>query len=58
MGYLKGKSPLPMSGRHASLKCRSENRKFWAEGCYLPAVGMNEATIAKCIREQEQTDIA
>ncbi|MFU0811312.1 MAG: hypothetical protein ACFWTL_06635 [Atopobium sp.] len=47
-----------MSGRHASLKCRSENRKFWAEGCYLPAVGMNEATIAKCIREQEQADIA
>ncbi len=39
MGYLKGKSPLPMSGRHASLKCRSGNRKFWegAAACPLSA---------------------
>ena len=58
MGCLKGKSPLLMSGRHASLKCRFGNRKFWAEGCHVSAVGLNEATIAKYIREQEQADIA
>ncbi len=58
MGYLKGKSALLMSGRHASLKCRSGTRKFWAEGHRVSAVGMNEATIAKCIREQEAADIA
>lgn len=58
MGCLKGKSPLPMSGRHANLKYRSGNRKFWAEGCCVSTVGMNEATIAKCIREQEAADIA
>ncbi len=27
------------------------NRKFWAEGYYVSTVGLNEATIAKYIRE-------
>lgn len=31
---------------------------FWAEGHYVPTVGLSEATIAKYIREQEQADIA
>lgn len=44
--------------RHASLKYKFGNRKFWAEGCYVSAVGLNEATIAKYIREQESHDIA
>ena len=43
MGYLKGKFG---------------NRKFWAEGYYVSTVGLNEATIAKYIREQESRDIA
>ena len=58
MGYLKGKSSLLMFDRHANLKYKFGNRKFWAEGYYVPAVGLNEATIAKYIREQEQADIA
>ena len=58
MGCLKGKSSLLMSGRHANLKYKFGNRKFWAEGCYVSTVGLNEATIAKYIREQEQADIA
>ena len=57
-GCLKGKSPLLMSGRHANLKHEFGNRKFWAEGYYVSTVGLNEATIAKYIREQEQADIA
>lgn len=58
MGCLKGKSSLLMSDKHANLKHRFGNRKFWAEGYYVSTVGLNEATIAKCIREQEQADIA
>ena len=58
MGYLKGKSSLLMSGRHANLKHKFGNRKLWAEGYYVSTVGLNEATIAKYIREQEQADIA
>ena len=58
MGYLKGKSSLLMFDRHANLKYKFGNRKFWAEGYYVSTVGLNEATIAKRIREQERADIA
>ena len=58
MGYLKGKSSLLMFDKHANLKHKFGNRKLWAEGCCVPAAGMDGATIAKYIREQEQADIA
>lgn len=58
MGYLKGKSSLMILDRHANLKCKFGNRKFWAEGYYVSTVGLNEAMIAKYIREQEKHDIA
>lgn len=58
MGYLKGKSSLMIFDRHANLKYKFGNRKFWAEGYYVSTVGLNEATIAKYIREQEKHDIA
>ncbi len=58
MGCLKGKSPPLMSGRHANLRYKFGNRKFWAEGHCVSTVGLNEVTIAKCIREQEAADIA
>lgn len=58
MGYLKGKSSLMIFDRHASLKYKYGNRKFWAVGYYVSTVGVNEKTIAKYIREQEAADIA
>ena len=58
MGYLKGKSSLMIFDRHANLKYRFGNRKFWAEGHCVSTVGLNGAAIAKCIREQEARDIA
>ena len=58
MGYLKGKSALMMSGRRANLKYKFGNRRFWSEGYYVSTVGLNEATIAKYIREQEAHGIA
>ncbi|WP_303861425.1 IS200/IS605 family transposase [Senegalimassilia anaerobia] len=58
MGYLKGKSSLMIFDKHANLKHRFGNRRFWAEGCYVSTVGLNEATIAKYIREQGAADIA
>ena len=58
MGYLKGKSSLLMFDRHANLKYKYGNRKFWAEGYYVSTVGLNEATIRKYILEQENADIA
>lgn len=56
MGYLKGKSALMMFERHANLKYKFGNRKFWAEGYYISTVGLNEATVRKYVREQEMHD--
>ena len=58
MGYLKGKSALMIFDKHANLKYKFGNRYFWSEGYYVSTVGLNEATIAKYIREQEKHDIA
>ena len=56
MGYLKGKSAMMIFDRHSNLKYKFGNRHFWAEGYYVSTVGLNEATIAKYIREQEKSD--
>ena len=58
MGYLKGKSSLMIFDKHANLKYRFGNRKFWAEGYYVSTVGLNEATIKKYMEDQEKHDIA
>ncbi|PHM61553.1 IS200/IS605 family transposase [Xenorhabdus ishibashii] len=57
MGYLKGKSSLMIFDKHANLKYKFGNRKFWSEGYYVSTVGLNEATIRKYIREQEKSDL-
>lgn len=57
MGYLKGKSSLLMLDRHANLRYKFGNRKFWAEGRCVSTVGLNESTIGKCIRGQESAEI-
>ena len=56
MGYLKGKSAMMIFDRHSNLKYKFGNRNFWAEGYYVSTVGLNEATIAKYIREQDKHD--
>ena len=58
MSYLKGKSSLMIFDRRANLKYKFGNRRFWAAGYYVSAVGLNEATAARYIREQEAADIA
>ena len=56
MGYLKGKSAMMIFDRHANLKYKFGNRHFWSTGYYVSTVGLNEATIAKYIREQDKHD--
>ena len=58
MGYLKSKSTLMIFDRHANMKYKYGNRKFWAKGYYVSTVGLNEETIRKYVREQEKHDIA
>ena len=56
MGYLKGKSSLMIFERHANLKYKFGNRKFWATGYYVSTIGLNAQTIQKYIREQDKMD--
>ena len=56
IGYLKGKSALMVFEQHSNLKYKFGNRHFWTTGYYVSTVGLNEATIAKYIREQEKED--
>lgn len=56
MGYLKGKSSLMIFDRHANLKYRYGNRKFWCRGYFVDTVGRNKETIAKYIQNQLQDD--
>ena len=58
MGYLKGKSSLMIYDRHANLKYKYGNRKFWAEGYYVDTVGKNKKVIEEYIKKQLQEDIA
>ena len=55
-GLSNGKSALIIFERHANLKYKFGNRHFWSRGCYVSRVGLNEATIAKYVREQEKHD--
>ena len=45
MGCLKGKSSLMIFDRHANIKYKYGNRKFWAEGYYVDTVRKNKRVI-------------
>jgi putative transposase len=55
MGYVKGKTALILHDRHPEWRSRTgRDRTFWARGYYVSTVGLNEATIRKYIRNQEE----
>ena len=56
MGYLKGKSSLMIFESFPYLCYKFGNRHFWCIGYFVSTVGVNEATIIKYVREQEERD--
>lgn len=42
VGYLKGKSSLMIFDRHANMKDRYGNRKFWCKGYHVDTMGRNK----------------
>lgn len=58
MGYLKGKSSLMLFERFQNLKYKYGNRTFWCKSYYVSTVGLNEETIKKYIRNQQDQDKA
>ena len=57
VGYLKGKSSLMIFDRHANLKYKYGNRKFWCRGYYVDTVGRNKKVIQEYIKNQLQEDL-
>ena len=45
MGYLKSKSSLMIFDRHANLKYKYGNRRFWARGHFVDTAGRNKKAI-------------
>ena len=58
MGYLKGKSSLMIFDRHANLKYKYGNRKFWCRGYYVDTCGKNAKKIQEYIKNQLMDDQA
>ena len=58
MGYLKSKSALMIFDKHANLKYKYGNRKFWARGDYVSTVGLNEKIVSKYIRDWEKMTLS
>ena len=56
MGYLKGKSSLMMFESFPHRRYKFGKRHFWCTGYFVSTVGVNEATIIKYVREQEERD--
>ena len=56
MGFLKGKSSLMIFDRHANLKYKYGNRRFWARGYFVDTVGRNKKQIQEYIKNQLQED--
>ncbi len=56
MGYLKSKSSLMIFDKHANLKYKYGNRKFWCRGYYVDTIGRNQKVIVEYIQNQLQED--
>ena len=57
VGYLKGKSSLMIFERHANLKYKYGNRKFWCRGYFVDTVGRNKKVLEEYIRNQIKEDM-
>lgn len=56
VGYVKGKSAIHMA-RHCLGKARNyTGQAFWARGCFVSTVGIDEETIREYIQHQEEED--
>ena len=58
MGYIKSKSALMIFDRHANLKYKYGNRKFWCRGYYVDTCGKNANKIQEYIKNQLMEDQA
>ena len=55
IGFLKGKSAIRIHRDLAKSK-QTKGKHFWSRGYCVSTVGLDEETIGKYIREQEETE--
>jgi putative transposase len=53
VGYLKGKSAIRIHRDLSNFKGTLFGRSFWARGCFVSTVGLEESAIREYIQEQE-----
>ena len=53
VGYLKGKSAIMIARVFAGKGRNFTGESFWARGYFVSTVGLDEATVIACIRNQE-----
>ena len=56
VGFLKGKSAIKVFDMHPELKRRYWRRRFWAKGCCVSTVGLDEEAIKKYVKTQMNKD--
>lgn len=56
IGYIKGKSAIPLARVYGEKKRNFVGQHFWARGYFVSTVGRDETMIREYIRHQEQED--
>jgi putative transposase len=56
MGFIKGKSAIPIARVYAGRRRNFAGQQFWARGYWVSTVGKNEAAVGQYIQNQEKED--
>jgi putative transposase len=56
VGFMKGKSTIPMARVYLGRRRNFTNQHFWARGFFVSTVGKDEAVIREYIKSQEKED--
>ena len=56
IGYIKGKSAISIARNFAGKRRNFTGENFWARGYYASTVGLDEDSVRKYIRNQEEDD--
>jgi putative transposase len=57
VGYLKGKSAIPIARTSRGKERNFTGEHFWARGYFVSSVGADEQTVRAYLRNQEEEDI-
>ncbi len=56
VGFIKGKSAIPIARVYAGRRRNFVGQHFWARGYRVSTVGKNEGAVRRYIQEQEKED--